>query len=81
MDANTQTLLRLIAKAEVVKNRADEAKRVADIKARAFEAVRDSQGVQPCMIQDCSVSAKYVTTRNQFCAKHAPSTLDEMVNS
>jgi hypothetical protein len=43
MDTNTQTLLRLIAKAEVVKNRANEAQRVADIKARNIQAMRDAQ--------------------------------------
>ena len=43
MDTNTQTLLRLIAKAEVIKNRADEAQRVADIKARAVQAIREAQ--------------------------------------
>ena len=79
MNTDTQTLLRLIAKSEVIKNRAEEAQRVADIKARAVEAVRDSQGVQPCMIQDCSTHARYVTTHNQFCEKHAPATIAEMV--
>ena len=43
MDTNTQTLLRLIAKAEVAKNRADEAQRVADIKARAVRAIKEAQ--------------------------------------
>ena len=43
MDTNTQTLLRLIAKAEVIKNRAEEAQRVADIKARAVQAIREAQ--------------------------------------
>ena len=42
MDMNTQTLLRLIAKAEVIKNRAEEAQRVADIKARGIKAVADA---------------------------------------
>jgi hypothetical protein len=79
MDTNTQTLLRLIAKAEVAKNRADEAQRVADIKARTAQALMHSQGVQSCMIQDCSMSARYVTTHNQFCANHAPATIAEMV--
>jgi len=42
MDTNTQTLLRLIAKAEVVKNRDDEAQRVADIKARNIKAMLEA---------------------------------------
>ena len=42
MDTNTQTLLRLIAKAEVIKNRAEEAQRVADIKARGVRAMAEA---------------------------------------
>lgn len=43
MNTDTQTLLRLIAKAEVIKNRAEEAQRVADIKARAVRAIKEAQ--------------------------------------
>lgn len=42
MDTNTQTLLRLIAKAEVVKNHADEAQRLEDIKEHNRVAMRNS---------------------------------------
>ena len=42
MDMNTQTLLRLIAKAEVIKNRTEEAQRVADLKARGVKAMAEA---------------------------------------
>jgi hypothetical protein len=42
MNTDTQTLLRLIAKAEVAKNHADEAQRVADIKARGIKAMAEA---------------------------------------
>ena len=42
MDTNTQTLLRLIAKAEVAKNHADEAQRVADLHARGVKAMAEA---------------------------------------
>jgi hypothetical protein len=42
MDTNTQTLLRLIAKAEVAKNHADEAQRLADLHARGVKAVAEA---------------------------------------
>jgi len=40
MDTSTQTLIRLIQSAEVKKNIEDEAKRLADIKARNVEVMR-----------------------------------------
>jgi hypothetical protein len=42
MNTDTQTLLRLIAKAEVAKNHADEAQRVADLKARGIKAMAEA---------------------------------------
>ena len=42
MNKDTQTLLRLIAKAEVAKNHADEAQRLADLHARGVKAVAEA---------------------------------------
>ena len=42
MNKDTQTLLRLIAKAEVAKNHADEVQRLADLHARGVRAVAEA---------------------------------------
>jgi hypothetical protein len=55
---------------EIRANRIAEAKRVADIRERTREAVLDAVGVQPCGVQDCSVHARYFSSRNQYCENH-----------
>jgi hypothetical protein len=70
MTKEAQTLNWLIQKGIVTKNREEEAKRVADIKAHALEAVRDSQGIQPCTVDSCSSRARYFSTLQNFCENH-----------
>ena len=64
---------------QVAVNIMKEKKREREIYAQGVKAKAEADGVQPCMIQDCGVRARYMTTHNQFCEKHAPATLAEMV--
>lgn len=60
----------IMHESEIRANRIAEAKRVADIRENARQAVLDAQGVQPCGVQDCSVRARYFSSRNQYCEDH-----------
>lgn len=65
----------LLAHLEVRTNIMNEAKRVADIKARAIQAAHDAQGIEAkCVYKDCVTTARFFTSLNRWCEAHMPAT-------
>jgi len=55
---------------EIRANRIAEAKRVADIRERARQAIIDAQGLQPCGVTTCNRRATYFGSIIQYCENH-----------